>query len=101
MLLKNIFPSFFLHSIHNLVWFIWYILVDSYHTIGRKEMFYLMMHSTHFILWLYVIGHMLNDHSDSERGNPLPPHGQLFLISSNFFFNMHHPTDRIIHTTVF
>ena len=37
--------------------------------------FYLMTHSTHFILWLYGIGHMVEDHSDSERGNPLPPHG--------------------------
>ena len=25
---------------------------------------------------------MVNDHSDSERGNPLPPHGLLFPISS-------------------
>ena len=28
---------------------------------------------------------MIKDHSDSERGNPLPPHGQLVPISSNFF----------------
>ena len=26
-----------------------------------------MMHSTHFILRLYGIGHMVKDHSDSER----------------------------------
>ena len=25
---------------------------------------------------------MVKDHSDSERGNPLPPHGLLFPISS-------------------
>ena len=25
---------------------------------------------------------MVKDHSDSERGNPLPPHGLLFLINS-------------------
>ena len=25
---------------------------------------------------------MVNDHSDSERGKPLPPHGLLFPISS-------------------
>ena len=30
----------------------------------RKEMFYLTTHSTH----------MVKDHSDSEKGNPLPPH---------------------------
>ena len=28
---------------------------------------------------------MVNDHSDSERGNPLPPHGLLFPISSKGF----------------
>ena len=45
---------------------------------------------------------MLKDHSDSEKGNLLPPlQGLLFLISSMGFFNMHHPTDRIAHTTAF
>ena len=29
---------------------------------------------------------MVNDHSDSERSNPLPPHGLLFLISSKGSF---------------
>ena len=60
-------------------------------------MFYLTTQSTHFI---YI--YMVNDHTDSERGNPLPPHGQLFTISNNYFFlNVHHPTDRITHTTAF
>ena len=45
---------------------------------GRKEMFYLTMHSTHFI---YGVRHMVKDHSHSEIGNPLPPHGLLLLIS--------------------
>ena len=31
-----------------------------------------------FYLRLYGVGHMLEDHSDRERGNPLPPHGLLF-----------------------
>ena len=35
---------------------------------------------------------MVKDHSNSERGNPLPPHGLLFPISSN---------NRITHTTAF
>ena len=26
-----------------------------------------------FDLRLYGVGHMVKDHSDSERGNPLPP----------------------------
>ena len=40
---------------------------------GRKEMFYLTMHSTHFILRLYGIRHMVKDHSDNEQmeGNVL------------------------------
>ena len=42
--------------------------------------------------------HMVKDHSDSERGNLLPPHGLLFPTSSKVFY-MHHPTDRITHTT--
>ena len=47
------------------------------------------------------VGHMVKDHSDSEKGNPLPPHGLLFPINSKVFFYMHHPTDRIAHTTAF
>ena len=37
---------------------------------------------------------MVKDHSDSERGNLLPPHRLL----SDY---MHHPTDRIAYTTAF
>ena len=59
-------------------------------------MFYLTIHST-FYLRLYGIGHLVKDHSDSERGNLLLPHGLLF----QGFFYMHHPTDRIAHTTAF
>ena len=69
---------------------------------GRKEIFYLR---------IYGVGHLLKDYSDSERGNPLPPHGLLFPISSKGSFiciiphrithhptiYMHHPTDRIAH----
>ena len=39
-----------------------------------------------FYLWLYCIRHMVKDHSDSERGNPLLPHRQLFPISSKGSF---------------
>ena len=34
-----------------------------------------------FYLRLYGVRHMVKDHSDSERGNPLPPHRLLFPIS--------------------
>ena len=43
---------------------------------------------------------MVKDHSDSEKGNPLPPHRLLLSINSKLFY-MHHPTDRITHTTAF
>ena len=44
-------------------------------------MFYLTMYSTHFILRLYGVRHMVKDHSDCERGNLLPPHRLLFPIN--------------------
>ena len=52
---------------------------------GRKEMFYLTTHSTHFI-YGYMASDMVKDHSDSERGNVLPPHGLLFPINSKGSF---------------
>ena len=52
----------------------------------RKEMFYLTTQSTHYILRLYGIRHMVKDHSDSEIGNPLPPHRLLFPINSKGSF---------------
>ena len=39
-----------------------------------------------FYLRLYGVTHMVKDHSESERGNLLPPHGLLFLISSKGSF---------------
>ena len=39
-----------------------------------------------FYLRLYGVRHMVKDHSDSERGNPLPPHGLLILINSKDSF---------------
>ena len=39
-------------------------------------------------------------YGDSEKGNPLPPHRLIFPINSKSFY-MHHPTDRIAHTTAF
>ena len=39
-----------------------------------------------FYLRLYGIRHMVKDHSDSERGNPLLLHGLLFSINSKGSF---------------
>ena len=47
----------------------------------QREMFYLTTHSTHFI-YGYMASNMVKDHSDSEEGNPLLPHGLLFPINS-------------------
>ena len=46
---------------------------------------------------LYGVRHMVKDHSDSERGNPLPP---LFPISSKGSVICTIP-DKIVHTMVF
>ena len=39
-----------------------------------------------FYLQLYGIRHMVKDHSDSEKGNPLPPHRLLFSINNKGSF---------------
>ena len=39
-----------------------------------------------FYLRLYGIRHMVKDHSDSEKGNPLSPHRLLLSISSKGSF---------------
>ena len=39
-----------------------------------------------FYLRLYGVKHMVKDHSDSERGNQLPPHGLLLSINSKGYF---------------
>ena len=45
---------------------------------GRKEGNVLFNYALNtFYLWLYGVRHMVEDHSDSERGNPLPPHGNI------------------------
>ena len=68
---------------------------------GRKEGNVLFNDTLNtFYLRLYGVGHIVKDHSDSERGNPLLPHGLLFLIKARFFY-MHHSTNRIAHTTAF
>ena len=38
-----------------------------------------------FYLWLYGLRHVVKDHSESERGNPLLPHGLLSPISKGSF----------------
>ena len=55
--------------------------------VGRKEGNVLFNDALKtFYLRLYGVRHMVKDHSDSERGNPLPPHGLLFPTSSKGSF---------------
>ena len=54
---------------------------------GRKEGNVLFNDALNtFYLRLYGVGHMVKDHSDSERENTLPPHGLLFPINSKGSF---------------
>ena len=53
----------------------------------EREMFYLTTHSTLNILSTVIgIRHMVKDHSDSEKGNPLPPPRLLLSINSKGSF---------------
>ena len=54
---------------------------------GRKEGNVLFNDTLNtFYLLLSGVRHMVKDHSDSKRGNLLPPHGLLFLVSSKGSF---------------
>ena len=52
-----------------------------------NEMFYLTTHSTHFV-YGYIASDIIivKDHSDSETGNLLSPHGLLYPINSKGYF---------------
>ena len=39
-----------------------------------------------YYLRLYGVRHMVKDHSDGEKGNPLPPHKLFFPINSKGSF---------------
>ena len=63
-------------------WFVGSVPVD-----GREEGNVLFNDALNtFYFRLYGVGHMVKDHSDSERGNPLPPHVLLFPINSKCSF---------------
>ena len=52
----------------------------------EKKMFYFNDALNTFHLLLYGVRHMVKDHSDSERGNPLQPYGLLLSINSKGSF---------------
>ena len=62
-------------------------LNEVYLATKEGKMFYLMIHTTHFIYSYMASGHVVKDKSDRKRVKPLlPPHGLLFLISSKGSF---------------
>ena len=69
-----------------------YLTTNSAHVIysymeGRKEGNVLFNDALNtFYLQLYGVRHMVKNHSDSEKGNPLPPHRLLFPINSKGSF---------------
>ena len=67
---------------------------------GRKEGNVLFNDALNrFYLQLYGVGHMVKDHSDSERGNPLPPHGLLFPIRARvLLYAPSHRQDNTYHS---
>ena len=66
----------------------------------RKQMFYLTTHSTHYLL-LYGVRHMVEDHSDSNRGNPLLPHGLLFTMMVEVHSDSHRGNPLLPHGLLF
>ena len=67
---------------------------------GRKEGNVLLNDEPNtFYLRLYGVTHMVKDHSDSERRNPLPPYGLLFPIKSkgSFLYAPYHRQHSTYH----
>ena len=52
----------------------------------QKDLSCVTLFSTILFIWLYGVRHMVKDHSDSENGNPQPPHRLLLLINSKGSF---------------
>ena len=63
-------------------------MASFHHVIVTRKEGNALFNDTHntFYLRLYGIGHMVKDHSGSERESLQPPHGLLFPISSKGSF---------------
>ena len=79
----------------------WYYWQHSHKLISRERERNVLFNDAlnTFYLRLYGIRYMVKDHSDSEKGNPLPPHELLFLISN--VGSLYAFICRITHTTAF
>ena len=65
-----------------------YFLSNTFFIIKDAKYIYFLFNDAlnTFYLRLYGVRHMVKDHSDSEKGNPLPTHGLLFPINSKGSF---------------
>ena len=62
-------------------------LIFGHHYLRERERTVLFNDALNtFYLRLYGVRHMVKDHSDSEKGNPLPPHRLLLSINSKGSF---------------
>ena len=66
----------------------------------RKEMFYLTMHSTHFIYGYMALDIWLRTILIVRKETCCRHIGYSYRLTARVL-NMHHPTDRIAHTTAF
>ena len=65
----------------------WKGVVGSLQSIRERERNVLFNDALNtFYLRLYGVRHMVKDHSDSEKGNPLPPYRLLLSINSKGSF---------------
>ena len=69
----------------------------------RKEMFYLMTHSTHFIYCYMPSDIMVKDQSDSKREQTYCCHYMVysFQIARDVLYALSHKQDSTYHTIVF
>ena len=81
------------HNIHDNKRFIFILKKQGYgqyKELGaqdKKEGYVLFNNALNtFYLRLYGVRHMVKDHSDSEKGKPLPPHRLLLSINSKGSF---------------
>ena len=78
------------------------IVVSQATVEGRKEMFYLTTHSTHFIYGYMASDIWLRTILIVRKKTRCRHIGYSFRLAARvLFFYMHHPTDMITHTTAF
>ena len=82
------FDGFFLRLCHMVQYFMWEIILSITQYLEEKKEGNVLFNDAlnTFYLRLYGVRHMVKDHSDSEKGNPLLPHRLLLSINSKGSF---------------